>query len=173
MNQTEVERAFTEHHQAVYRFAWRMSTSPEMAEDVTQDVFVGLLRGDLRFEPSRGTLRGFLLGVTRNLTLKRLRAESRWASLDEEQVVARPLDLDGARTGELVGSAVRALPPLQRDVLILAEYEDLSLEEIAHTVEATVGAVKARLHRARENLRRMLAPLRAESSQGVRIDGTA
>ena len=53
-----------------------------------------------------------------------------------------------------------ALPPLQREVLLLAEYEDLSLDEIARAVEAEVGTVKARLHRARENLRRMLAPLK-------------
>jgi DNA-directed RNA polymerase specialized sigma24 family protein len=45
-------------------------------------------------------------------------------------------------------------------VFVLAEYEELSLEEISRAVDAGVGAVKARLHRARENLRRMLAPLR-------------
>jgi DNA-directed RNA polymerase specialized sigma24 family protein len=49
---------------------------------------------------------------------------------------------------------------LQREVLILAEYEELSLEEIALTVESEVGTVKSRLRRARENLRRMLAPLK-------------
>jgi DNA-directed RNA polymerase specialized sigma24 family protein len=46
-------------------------------------------------------------------------------------------------------------------VLILAEYEELSLEEVARTVESEVGTVKSRLHRARRNLRRLLAPLRS------------
>ena len=57
------------------------------------------------------------------------------------------------------------LPPLQREALILAEYEDLSLKEIAGTVEVEIGTVKARLHRASENLRRVLAPL---SPNGVK-----
>jgi RNA polymerase sigma-70 factor (ECF subfamily) len=53
------------------------------------------------------------------------------------------------------------LPPLQREVLILAEYEDLSLEEIARAIESEIGTVKSRLHRARENLKQILAPLKS------------
>ena len=156
----EVERAFELYRHPVFRFAWRMSASATTAEDVTQEVFLGLLRGDLRFDPARGSLRGFLLGVARNLALKRVRAETRWAPIDEEQFVAQPLSIDGFEVGELVGRAVAALPPLQREVLILAEYEECSLDEIGRAVDANVGTVKSRLHRARENLRRMLAPLR-------------
>jgi RNA polymerase sigma-70 factor (ECF subfamily) len=160
----EVERAFEQHKDAVFRFAWRMSASASTAEDVTQEVFLGLLRGNARFDPTRGSLRGFLLGVTRHLSLKRLRVDARWEPIDEEQFVATPLPVDGFDVGDLVGRAVAALPPAQREVLILAEYEDCSLEEIARTVETSVGAVRSRLHRARENLRRMLAPLRAPTA---------
>ena len=53
---------------------------------------------------------------------------------------------------------------LQREVLILAEYEGLTLEEIARAVEAETGTVKSRLFRARENLRRMLAPLKENTN---------
>ena len=56
--------------------------------------------------------------------------------------------------------AVQALPRLQREVVILAEYEQLPLDEIARAVDTTVGSVKSRLHRGRENLRRMLEPVR-------------
>ena len=66
--------------------------------------------------------------------------------------VATPVD-------EAFLKAVAALPPLQRESLILAEYEELSLEEIARATESEVAAVKSRLHRARGNLRRLLAPL--------------
>ena len=58
-----------------------------------------------------------------------------------------------------------ALPPLQRDVFVLAEYEQLTLDEISRAVDTNVGAVKARLHRARVNLQRMLAPLRSAASK--------
>ena len=159
MTRPEVERAFELYRHAVFRFAYRMSASAATAEDVTQEVFVGLLGGDVRFDPTRGSLRAFLLGVARNLALKRLRAEARWAPIDEE-FIARPLPMDGFEVGEIVGRAIAALPPLQREVLILAEYEECSLDEIGRAVDANIGTVKSRLHRARENLRRMLAPLR-------------
>jgi RNA polymerase sigma-70 factor (ECF subfamily) len=58
-----------------------------------------------------------------------------------------------------VARAVVALPPFQREALILFEYEELSLEEIAAVAGIETSAVKARLHRARETLRRQLAPL--------------
>ena len=57
-------------------------------------------------------------------------------------------------------AAVAALPRLQREVLVLATFEEMSAAEIAAVVGADIGTVKARLHRARETLRRILAPLR-------------
>ena len=59
---------------------------------------------------------------------------------------------------EAVKKAVLLLPLLQREALILAEYEEMSLEDISKTTGAELAAVKSRLHRARQNLRRMLAP---------------
>ena len=157
----EFQAVFDEHKDAVHRFAWRMSSSPAAAEDITQDVFLALLRHPGRFDPGRGSLRAFLLGVARNLALKRWRGEHRFEPLGDDTFVAEPLDVERGEIGEIVGRAVGALPPLQREVVILKEYEDLSLEEIAHAVGAEVGTVKSRLHRARENLRKMLAPLNA------------
>src|SRR6185503_8083029 len=132
------------------------------AEDITQDAFVGLLRYPDRFDPARGTLRAFLLGIARNLALKRWRSEHRFEPLDDEVVharagVAEPDVLERGEVGDIVGRAVRALRPFQREVVILAEYEGLTLDEIARAVDADVGTVKSRLHRARENLRRTLA----------------
>jgi RNA polymerase sigma-70 factor (ECF subfamily) len=59
-----------------------------------------------------------------------------------------------------VAAAVAELPQLQQEALILFEYEGATLEEIAQIVGADVGTVKSRLHRARERLRRALAPYR-------------
>jgi RNA polymerase sigma-70 factor, ECF subfamily len=157
----EFQAAFEQHKDVVYRFVWRMSGSPAAAEDITQDVFVGLLRHPDRFDPDRGTLRAFLLGIARNLALKHWRTEHRFEPLDEEAMAAEVIDFDRGDVGEMVGQAVRALGPLQREVVILAEYEGLTLAEIARAVDADVGTVKSRLHRARENLRRILAPLRS------------
>jgi RNA polymerase sigma-70 factor (ECF subfamily) len=162
----EFHDAFDQHKDAVYRFVWRMSGSAAAAEDVTQDVFVALLRYPSRFDPAQGTLRAYLLGIARNLALKHWRAEHRFEPLDDEAVIAEPVNVEPVNVelgevGDMVGRAVRALRPLQREVVILAEYEDLTLAEIARAVGADVGTVKSRLHRARENLRRTLAPLRS------------
>jgi RNA polymerase sigma-70 factor (ECF subfamily) len=83
VNDAELQAAFDQHKDAVYRFAWRMSGSPTAADDMTQEVFVGLLRQPGRFDPARGTLRAFLLGIARNLALKhcgRSTASSRWTT---------------------------------------------------------------------------------------------
>lgn len=160
MTENELQAAFEDHKDAVYRFAWRMMNSASAAEDVAQDVFLSLLRQPGRFDPERGHLRGFLLGITRNLVLKRWRDDNRWEEFSDEHFAAMPLAGKASDTAEIVGEAVRMLPPLQREVLILAEYEELSLEDVARTVDAEIGTVKSRLHRARENLRRMLAPLK-------------
>ena len=162
MTNAEFRAAFDRHKDAVYNFAWRMTGSADFAADITQDVFLALLRAPARYDPSRGPLRPFLLGVARNLALKRLHQESRWDILDEEQFAAEPLEVGDI--SEMVARAVSGLAPLQREVLILAQYEGLSLEEIAIAVHAEVGTVKSRLFRARENLRRILAPLKSQRS---------
>ena len=161
MTDAEFQAAFDQHKDAIYRFAWRMSGSAAAAQDITQDVFVGLLRYPDRFDPARGALRAFLLGIARNLALKHWRTEHRFEPLDDEAVVAEPIDLERGDVGDIVGKAVRALRPLQREVVILIEYEGLTLAEVARAVDTDVGTIKSRLHRARENLRRTLAPLRS------------
>lgn len=172
MTSREFEEIFREHKDAVYRFAWRMTADPSAAEDISQEVFVSLLRHPDRFDPARGSLRAFLLGMTRNLALKRWRGERRfgdlgeWAELEERHYVAQPSSLESAEIGEMVADAVRSLPELQREVLILAEYEELTLKEIAGVVQTEVGAVKSRLHRARENLCRILSPLKSRHVRG-------
>jgi RNA polymerase sigma-70 factor, ECF subfamily len=165
---SELNAAFEEHKDAVYRFAWRMMNSAPAAEDVAQEVFLSLLRVHGRFDPSRGRLRSFLLGITRNLVLKRWRDENQWEEFSDERFIATAVSTEAYETAQVVGEAVRMLPPLQREVLILAEYEKLSLEEIARAVESEIGTVKSRLHRARENLRRMLAPLKPNHRSEVK-----
>jgi RNA polymerase sigma-70 factor (ECF subfamily) len=159
MTDTDFRDAYRQHKDVLYRFARRMTGSAEAAEDIAHDAFLALWRSDAAYDPARGTLRSFLLGVARNLALQRLRRERPQDPLDEDAFVAGPIDIAGMERAEIVARAVGALPPLQREALILAEYEDFSAEEIGRATNAEIAAVKSRLHRARENLRRMLAPL--------------
>lgn len=172
MTDAEFRDIFREHKDSVYRLAWRMTRSVVVAEDITQECFLSLWRIPDRYDQKRGLMRAFLIGVARNLALKHWRTEHRWDPLDQECFVAQPVDETAGEIADLVAEAVHALPPLQREALILAEYEELSLEEIACAVEAEVGAVKARLHRARENLRGMLAPLRDRNVRSLKAYGT-
>jgi DNA-directed RNA polymerase specialized sigma24 family protein len=79
--------------------------------------------------------------------------------LEEDISICAPPDLAGRERAETVARAVGMLPPMQREAVILFEYEEMSLEEIARATDAEIAAVKSRLSRARTNLRRMLAPL--------------
>lgn len=159
MTEAEFREAYQRHKNVLYRFAWRMTGSGASAEDIVHDCFLALWRKPSAYDPSRGTLRAFLLGVVRNLVLKHLRDDRPAEPLEDETSICGPIDIAGRERAECVARAVAKLPPLQRETLILAEYEELALEEIARITQAEVPAVKSRLHRARQNLRRMLEPL--------------
>lgn len=74
----------------IFGFAWRMTGSTPMAEDVTQEAFLVLLRHPERFDPLRGTLRAFLLGVARNRVLKRWGGENRSVALADDAGAVSP-----------------------------------------------------------------------------------
>jgi len=159
------QQLYERHRNAVFRFAYRLSGSVENAEDLTHDCFLSLIKRVASFDPARASLRTYLLAATRNLWLKQWRTLGRESSLDEfdenDFIAVSKAPLGSLLDNEMslkVGEAVAALPPLQREALVLFEYEGLSLSEIASMVGSDVGAVKARLHRARERLRRALQP---------------
>ena len=165
---------YERHRAPVFRFAYRLLGSGPLAEDITHDCFLGLVKHPERFDPGRATsLRTYLFAAARNLAFKHFRQQDGHLALDDlpeapliDQGVT-PLGrlLEEELSGE-VRKAIAALPPLQREAVVLFEYEELSLAEIAIIVEADVGTVKSRLYRAREGLRRTLAPY-FKSEQGI------
>ena len=159
MTHSEFREVFHSNKDVLFRFAYRMTGSHATSEDVVQECFLTLWRKPAAFDAARGPMRAFLFGIARNLMLKRLRDEHPHEPLEQDVFTCPPIDYIRLERSEAIAQAVQMLPALQREALILAEYEELSLEEIAHVTLAELGAVKSRLHRARENLRRMLAPL--------------
>lgn len=81
---------YKRRHPSIYRFALHMSGNAAVAEDVTQEVFLALIRDPKRFDPARGTLAGFLFGVARNHLRKRWEQDRRMVSLvgDADDFVA-------------------------------------------------------------------------------------
>lgn len=160
---------YERHHAAIFRFAFRLLDSRAPAEDVVHDCFIDLVRepapGSADFDPARGTLRGYLYGMARHRAHRVFRRAAREQELDEAEGEGRadescgPLArVLGEELGAVVRSAIRSLPEAQRESLILFEYEELPLAEIALIVGADVNAVKARLWRARQSLKKTLAP---------------
>jgi RNA polymerase sigma-70 factor (ECF subfamily) len=151
---------YERYRDPIFRFAYRLLGSVEAAEDVAHDCFLSLIKEPARFDSTRASLRTYLYAAARNLAAKRYHSFGRETAIDEladEPRTAESLEpirrvLDNELAGE-VERAIADLPPLQREALVLFEYEELSLAEIAAVVGADSGAVKGRLFRAREKLR--------------------
>ena len=154
---------------SVYRFALQMSGSKPIAEDVTQEVFLFLMREGHVFDPARGTLNAFLLGVARNHVLRRMRVDHFLTPIGDDddtevsvavlETALRPIeDLARAETIELVRKAVLSLPAKYREVVVLCELQDVSYGEAAEILGCAIGTVRSRLHRARALLLAKLRP---------------
>jgi RNA polymerase sigma-70 factor (ECF subfamily) len=160
------EGAFLEiyrrYRERVYRFAYRMTGSADAARDVTHTCFASLLEAPFRYDGRRAGLGTYLCAAARNQSLRH--ASRAW----RERPAGTSADLRPAKgpgplervledeRAWIVRKALSNLAPLHREVLILAEYEELDLATIAEIVGAEVGAVKVRLHRARRKLRSAL-----------------
>jgi RNA polymerase sigma-70 factor (ECF subfamily) len=156
-DKSAVVRLFDEHHTPLFRFAWRLTGSVADAEDIVQECFLELLRPSSRFDSKRTPVRTYLFGVVRNQALKRLRKRDLAAVVIPENRTPES-EVLLAELGDAVAAAVMGLPETQREVLILAHYEQMTLAEIGAVLSLDVTAVKSRLQRARASLKEMLAP---------------
>ena len=159
MTETVFRSIYLQYRDPLFRFGYRLTGSTEVAEDLAHDCFVGLFRGG--FDERRGSLKTYLYSAMRNLCRKHYRDsgyEETSADPDGPTNGGALDDLIARELAAAVRQAVEALPLLQREALVLFEYEGLALDEIAKVVDADTGAVKSRLYRAREALRKSLAP---------------
>ena len=159
----------------VYGTAVRLLGSPAEAEDVAQAVFLKAFQRFAEVVPSPAAP-GWLKTTTRNLCLNHLsRYRARWQFFSELTRPDRPdrndggdyadslvspgshaLDLEHAELRDELERALRALPDHQRVPLVLFHFDELSYQDIADAVGASVGKVKTDIHRGREALKRLL-----------------
>jgi len=165
---------YERHRDAIFRFAYRLLGSAELAEDVTHDCFLSLIQRPRSFDPKRAQLRTYLFAAARNLALKRLQSQGQDVTVEELAAEPRSPEreepLQKLLREELaaeVSRAVASLPPLQREALVLFEYEGLPLAEVAAIVGRDVGTVKSRINRARQRLKKTLAPYFNSSRETV------
>lgn len=160
---------YQRHRMIVFRFARLMSGSDATADDVTQEVFVTLIRTLPSYEPQRAGLLTYLYGVARNVARNRLRRDRRFVALDTAASTPTPGGDDPhvvvSRAQELIRlrRAILALPSRYREVVIMADVQGLPYAEAARVLHVPVGTVRSRLSRGRQLI---AASLRTPAEHG-------
>jgi len=151
---------FERYHTSVYQFCLRMTRNPGYAEDVTQEVFLRVLKkaGSFRNE---GTFKGWLFNIARNLTLDYLRKQKRHVitvpldNFTESQLVdhlsAEQVVADSEQVGKLE-RALASLPPHYQEVIWLGRFEFSCFKHLAQALGCRTGTARVRMHRAMQQL---------------------
>ncbi len=147
------EELFARYRQPLYRFFRRRIANGARADDLMQETFLAVIRAKVRYEP-RSLVRTYFYGIA----LKQVSADRRWQS----RRAATPLSgiEPTSETGDAsiwVKQALTKLDDMDREILMLREYEELSYAEIAKLLHLPVNTVRSRLFRARLALKTLLA----------------
>ncbi len=168
----------------IYRFALQMCGSQQLAEDITQEVFMVLMREAHTFDPARGSLGAFLMGIARHHLLRRLQRVRFYVAMSEapdngglsSQVLVTtvgPLDeMSRTEAIEAVRRAVLTLPERYREVVVLCDLQEMSYAETAEILGCAIGTVRSRLHRARALLIEKLRPAREDDAASATVKST-
>lgn len=150
---------YDRHGAAVLYLAQRLLGNRADAEDVTQVTFVAAWTGRDGFDPQRGTMLGWLLGIARRKAVDRIRSsarDQRTAETVQAQPSVPPVEESPERIVDrlLVADELERLPGEQRRTLELAFFDDLTHPQIAEATGLPLGTVKSHLRRGMANLRR-------------------
>ena len=161
---TDVERLYADHQAGVFRYLRRIVGGLDAARDLTQEVFLRVSRAGVPASNETGR-RAWLFKIARNLALNHIRdSRRRTTATAGDGAVPGTQELSLA-----LSHAIDALSPVDRDIFLLRETVGLSYEEIAEACELHIGAVRTRLHEARQQLRSVLgASLDVREQRGVR-----
>ncbi len=143
---------------AIYRFVLQMTGEPALAEDITQEVFLALIRDEWAYDPERGALASYLFGIARKQVLRAMeRGRADVALESDEQPSWRQLAVNPDPLGDLTRKegidalrrAVLTLPRRYREVVVLCDLEEVDYADAAQILGCPVGTVRSRMHRAR------------------------
>ena len=162
----------------VYRFALHMTGAADVAEDVTQEVFMVFMSGDNKFDETKGSVNAFLLGIARNYVLRRLRKDRSFVSIDDVlgEVTAVEAGAGEALTRSLaiesMRQAVLNLPAHYREAVVLCDLQELSYTEAAEVLGCAIGTIRSRLNRGRTLLIAKLRSARDETTATTELGST-
>lgn len=163
-DQNALMALYQQYGNLVYSLALRVLRQPPLAEEVTQDVFLKLWRQPDRWDPSLGQFSSWLLTITRNAAIDRLRREGRqasapsWEDVGENEASAREVHGFAAQQaawadGQVLRKLLSRLPPEQRQLIELAFYDGYTHSELAELLNLPLGTVKTRLRNGMQKLR--------------------
>lgn len=144
----------------LYRYALHMTGSAAAAQEIAHDVFLQLMSAGSRFDPTRGSLEGWIYGVARNLVRVFRRKGPVEAAVDQvfdDDILG---DLIDEETVGALHTAIGELPEHYREAVVLCDLEERNYDEAALLMGCPVGTVRSRLHRARGLLAGKLRRLR-------------
>ncbi|GIE33999.1 RNA polymerase sigma factor [Actinoplanes italicus] len=158
-DETALREVYDRHGAAVLYLAQRLLGDRAEAEDVTQVTFVAAWTGRDGFDPERGTMLGWLLGIARRKVVDRVRSsarEQRATRTVQERQPASPAEESPEHIVDrlVVADELKRLPDEQRRTLELAFFDDLTHPQIAEATGLPLGTVKSHLRRGMANLRR-------------------
>jgi len=152
------DELFSRYKQSIYGFFRRRVTESTQAEEFTQETFVALLRAAARYEP-RALFRTYLYAIGfKILRAHRRKAAFRATFFGQKNSAPDPSKSDATESGLWVRRAVEKLEHIDREILLLREFEQLSYTEIADLLRLPLNTVRSRLFRARTALRNLLDP---------------
>ena len=154
---------FSRHHGAVYALCARLIQDDDLADDITQDVFLRVWRYARSFH-ERSAFRTWLYRLAYNAGADRRRHDARWQdSYDFDLLPAEAPSAELTDRHMLLETALNRLSPKLRVVLVLSRFDGLGYDEIAHIIHCSPGAARVRLHRAMNALRQLCFALEARA----------
>jgi RNA polymerase sigma-70 factor (ECF subfamily) len=162
-----LERAIEQYGKATYNFAFRLTHNEADARDLSQEAFIRVYRAWRSFQPGTSFL-SWIYRIVTNLYRDELRRkkgryqeeipdDNARAPGQSERLATSPIDeFVESQLSERMARSLEQLSPEQRQVVILADIEEYSYQEIAEIMGCSIGTVRSRLHRARALLRRLV-----------------
>ena len=163
---------FQRYKQPLYGFFRRRlaESAHAQAEELAQETFLAILRAACRYEPS-ALFRTYLYGIAfRILSAHRRKTAFRATFLGSADVEREPGRPESTDAGLQVSQAMTRLDRIDREALMLREFEQLSYAEIAELLQLPLNTVRSRLFRARTALREILSPTPLPATSNTRIE---
>lgn len=173
------EVVITAYTRRVYNLGYRYTGRTDLAEDLTQEIFIRVYQNLKSYRPEAGSLQNWILKVGRNLIIDHYRQSRRYQQLGGSEDL-EVLDLkdeklpnalrvvEQSEASRFLQDGLQAISPELKEAVILRDLEGLTYQEIAELLNIPEGTVKSRINRGRIELAKLLSKRRAQARMRVK-----